>query len=252
MGRRAVTVVWGVLALSGAVHAGDALRVAISEDIPPYVTDAGQAGAEVEIVRGALKGRTLRFVQLPYAELQTAVAQGRADVSVGVQRLGDGIYSVRDVIGFENYAISRRADRLRIDDVDDLAGHRLLTWQGAWRELGPDFARLFGPQGPERARYVEIADQAQQVRRFWEEPGSVAVIDGTIFRWFTRAMGRASGDAVFHAIFPPVTDFAVAFGSRDLRDAFDDGLDALCTGGAYADILRRWDVVLRRSVCDAG
>lgn len=176
--------------------------------------------------------------------------RGRADVAIGVQRLGDGVYSSRDVIGFENYAVSRTADRLRIGSIADLASHRVLAWQGAWRELGPDFARLFGPDGPAHARYVEVADQAEQVRRFWAEPASVAVIDGTIFRWFSKTQGHAGGDAAFHALFPPVTDFAAAFATPDVRDAFDRGLDALCTSGDYAAILRRWDVVLKRSVCD--
>jgi polar amino acid transport system substrate-binding protein len=233
-----------------AAAADDGLRVAISEDIPPYVTEKAGSGAEVEIVRRALPDRTLRFVQMPYVDLQTAVAQGRAAVSVGVQRLGTGVYSARDVIGFENYAVSRTADRLKIDAVADLAGHRILAWGGAWRELGPDFERLFGPDGSARARYVEVADQAKQVRLFWEQTGSVAVIDGTIFRWFSKATRHAPGDATFHALFPPVTGFAVAFKDPTLRDAFDAGLGTLCTSGAYAAILQRWDVVLKRSVCD--
>jgi polar amino acid transport system substrate-binding protein len=229
--------------------AGDVLRVAISEDIPPYVTEKAGGGAEIEILRRALPDRTLRFVQLPYGDLQTAVARGRAEVSVGVQRLGAGVYSARDVIGFENYAISRTADRLRLDAVADLAGHRVLAWEGAWRELGPDFARLFGPDGPERARYVEVADQAKQVRLFWEQTDAIAVIDGTIFRWFSKTMGHAPADATFHAMFPPVTEFAVGFADPAVRDAFDGGLRALCASGEYPAILQRWDVVLERSVC---
>lgn len=247
---RWVAVACALLAGAATAFADDTLRVAISEDIPPYVTEKADGGAEVEIVRRALPERTLRFVQLPYGELQTAVARGRADVSIGVQRLGTGVYSVRDVIGFENYAVSRTADGLRIDGVADLAEHRVLAWEGAWRELGPEFARLFGPDGPAHARYVEVADQARQVRLFWEQRGSVAVIDGTIFRWFSKATGHAPGDAVFHALFPPVTEFAAAFASPTVRDAFDRGLAALCTSGAYAAILGRWDVILKRSVCD--
>jgi polar amino acid transport system substrate-binding protein len=88
------------------------------------------------------------------------------------------------------------------------------------------------------------------VRRFWAEAGSVAVIDGTIFRWFAKAQGHAPADATFHAMFPPVTEFAVAFADPGVRDAFDRGLASLCTTGAYAAILRRWDVRLRGSVCD--
>ncbi len=246
------TVVVALLVLGGLAGAASAepLRVAISEDIPPYVTERATRGAEVDILRRALPDHTLHFVQLPYGELQTAVTRGRADVSVGVQRIGDGIYSARDVIGFENYAVSRTADGLTLATIGDLASHRVLAWQGAWRELGPGFAKLFGPDGPAHGRYVEVADQAEQVRRFWSEAGTVAVIDGTIFRWFSKQLGRAPGDASFHALFPPVTEFAAGFASPDVRDRFDQGLTTLCTSGGYAAILQRWDVVLKRSVCD--
>jgi polar amino acid transport system substrate-binding protein len=243
-------VICGIVSIARLAPAADPLRVAISEDIPPYVTEQATSGAEVELLRRALADHALRFVQLPYGALQTAVARGRADVSVGVQRIGDGVYSARDVIGFENYAVSRTADALTLDAIADLAPHRVLAWQGAWRELGPDFAKLFGPDGPAHARYVEVADQAEQVRRFWAEAGTVAVIDGTIFRWFSKQLGHAPGDAALHALFPPVTEFAVGFGSPDVRDRFDRGLTALCTSGDYAAILRRWDVLLKRSVCD--
>ena len=44
----------------------------------------------------------------------------------------------------------------------------MLTWGNAYLELGGEFEALFSPQSPQRKNYVEVADQKEQVRRFWE------------------------------------------------------------------------------------
>ena len=43
---------------------------------------------------------------------------------------------------------------LILDDVDDLKGHRVLVWQNAYLELGPEFERLYSPGGSRRAREI--------------------------------------------------------------------------------------------------
>lgn len=244
-----------VFSLSAQSTEQKTLTVAISLDIPPYVMNNASSGLEVEIVRQALAEHELLFVQLPYGELQSAVAQQRADISVGVEADEDGGFYSVDFITFANYAISKKADRLTINQVDDLKGHRVLAWQNAWQVLGERYQRLFSPERTTAnnypSGYAEVADQAEQVMLFWQGHSDVIVIDHSIFNHFSQAMGRRLAEISLHGIFPPVTHYKVSFRSAALRDQFNQGWRKLCKNGSYEALLSRYAVKLERTLCDA-
>lgn len=227
------------------------LTTAISLDIPPYVMETASTGLEVDIMRRALADDALAFTQMPYAKLQKAVQKGRADISVAVRQSDDaGVFYSDPFITFENVAVSKKSNGLKINSISDLADHQILTWQGADRELGSAFERLFAPDSPHHASYVEVPNQKDQVHLFWERKGSVAVIDRSIFVYFTKQLGHSMDDVELHWLFPPVTDFRVAFKDPALRDAFNARLAEICRSGEYAALLDRYDVILQKTVCD--
>jgi polar amino acid transport system substrate-binding protein len=226
------------------------ILVAISPDIPPYVMQGAATGLEVEIVARALDGHTLKFTQLPYAELETAVENEKAQISVGVQQHRPDTFYSGEFITFANFAISKKSDGLKIDSVADLAGHKVFAWQDAYLELGPEFKAMFSPDGPERANYEEVADQIDQVRKFWEDDGAVIVIDRAIFDHFSQELGHKTDAAACHALFPPVTNFKVAFRDEKLRDHFNEQLKSMCQSGEYAKLLEKYEVELERTICE--
>jgi polar amino acid transport system substrate-binding protein len=234
----------GALAgVPGLATAAEKLTVSISLDIPPYVIKSASEGLEVDIVRGALSGQQLSFVQMPYADLQTAIQRKKADVSIGVQPTDASVFYSRALIAFVNFAIVKKSDHLKIDSIAALKGHKVLTWQDAYLELGDEFASLFSPGAPYRADDIEVANQEDQVRRFWQGNNLVIVIDRSIFAYFSKEMGHAMSEVDQFALFPPVTDFKAGFANAALRDRFNQGLDDLCRNGGYAKLLDRYDVV---------
>jgi len=107
------------------------LVVAISIDIPPYVMNQTTSGLEIDVLHEALPEYKLRFLQMSYAELQTAIQDDKSDVSAGVHRTDDGgIYS-RGFVSFANYAITKKSATQKIDNIADLQGHVVLTWEDA-------------------------------------------------------------------------------------------------------------------------
>ncbi len=249
------SIVVALLLLTGISNHAQAadkpeLLVAVSLDIPPFVMDNAGTGLEVDIVRQALKGYSLLFIQLPYGELQTAVQQKRADVSLGVQQEDKDIFESTDFITFANFAISKKADGFRIDSVADLRNRRVLTWGNAYLALGPEFEAMFSPQSPQRKNYIEVADQKEQVRRFWEGKELVIVIDHSIFSYFSKKMGHDLDKVSFHAIFPPVTNFKAGFKDDAVRDRFNESLAAMCKSGEYAKLLHEYGVVVKQEVCE--
>jgi len=225
------------------------LRVTISLDIPPYVMNQAGHGLEVDILRQALAGHQLQFSQLPYEQLQTAIPQQKADVSVGVQQDDSGVFYSKDFITFANYAIAKRSDKLDIKSVADLRGHQVLTWENAYRELGKEFEAQYAPQVPERKNYLEVADQTEQVKKFWEGKDNVIVIDYSIFVSLTKKLGYDLKEARFFAIFEPVTNFKAGFKDAALRDQFNQAIDLMCRNGTYDKLMRHYGIVAKQSVC---
>jgi len=226
-----------------------ALTVAISLDIPPYVMNQAGDGLELDIVREALPAYSVHFIQRPYGELQNAVSAGKADASVGVRAADDAVFYSDNFITFANYAISKEADNFTIKRIEDLKDHSVLTWQGAWRVLGDAFISLFGPGGLARDNYMEVADQAEQVRLFWRGRSDVIVIDRSIFNHFSKQQGQSLSEARLHPVFPPVTNYRVAFRNAAVRDQFNQGVRALCDSGRYTALLNRYEVSLEQSIC---
>jgi polar amino acid transport system substrate-binding protein len=140
------------------------LTVAIQVDTPPYVMKKATTGLEVDVIHAALAGDTVRFVQMPYADLQTVIQRHRADAAAAVQDFPEdtGVVYSRDLFTFENAAVTKKSAGLQIQGVADLASHGVLAWEDAYRELGPAFERQYAPGAPGRKHYVEIGDQAEQ------------------------------------------------------------------------------------------
>lgn len=228
------------------------LRVAISVDIAPYVMQNGMSGIEVDIATQALPGYQLIFIQMPYEKLQTAVAEDQADVALGVQKFKDeeGIFYSNDFIDFVNSAITKKSAGLKIENITNLADHKVLAWQDAYLELGPDFKTLFSPDSPQRKNYVEVADQSDQVKQFWEAKADVIVIDRSIFNAISQSTGHKLSEVEYHAIFPETTYFKASFQEPDVRDAFNAGLSKLCQSGDYAKLLKKYKIELPSTICD--
>jgi len=225
------------------------LTVAVSLDIPPYVMSKATRGVEVEILQKALPGYQVSRVQMDYEALESAVSDKKADVAMSVQTEQPGVSYSQEYIGFVNFAISKASDHFLITSVADLKGHTVLTWDNAWTELGDAFKQQYAPESAERANYVEVADQEQQVRQFWEGDGRVIVIDRSIFDYFSLEQGHSVNEAEYHALFPEVTRFKVGFADAAVRDAFDAGLKALCSNGEYGALLQQYEMPATANVC---
>jgi len=224
--------------------------VAVQLDTPPYVLNKATQGIEIELVKKIFEGQNMRFVQMPYEQLETAVPEQKADMAVGVRHIHDGVAYSKDFITFANVAISKKSDGLEIDSVADLDGHPIFAWQDAYDELGDEFAALYSPPARSGRSYVEVGDQREQVRRFWAAPGAVLVIDRSIFGYFNAALGHSADEVAVHDIFAGATNFKVGFKDPNTRDEFDQQLTKLCASGDYARILARYHVELPTTVCE--
>ncbi|UXI03571.1 substrate-binding periplasmic protein [Photobacterium sp. TY1-4] len=243
-------VIVSALSVPDSQAAQDTLKIAIANDMPPYVMDNANNGLEVDVVKQALADYDIQFVQVSYRDLQSAVQQQGVDAAIGVMADDSGVFYSDNLITFANFAISKKADQLTIHTIDDLKKHPVLTWQNAYTELGGAFESLFSPVSEYRSNYREFSNQADQVSQFWKENGQVAVIDRNIFAYFTKALGHPLNEVTYHNLFPAVTHFRAGFKDEAVMKAFNAKLSDMCQSGTYAKLLEQHHVTLARTVCD--
>lgn len=234
-----------LLVCAGAARAAD-LTVAFSIAKPPFVfqTQAGPpapgdqpGGVELDIMAAALAAKGHRFTPtyVTYGELTGEVTSGRADAAATVRPENPALHYSDEFVRFHNFAIMGPGVPAPAA-VADLSARRMVAWQGATKDLGAAFAAV----AAKAPGYAEMGDQKEQVRAFLEGRFDTLIIDGTIFRYWARVMGRKADDFRFHALFGSSTAFTVGFANKDLRDDFNTGLRALKAQGAYDALFRKY------------
>lgn len=222
------------------------LSIGFTYDIPPYIIDNASKGIEIDIVRKALeyKGHIFKPEQFSYSELDFVVTKNGLDGAATVQGKRDGTYYSDNYIAFRNYAFTKKESKLNINNISDLKGRSIVAWQGAYKELGPQFESFFSPNTDHpKTKYREIANQSKQVEMFWNNEADVIVIDEYIMIWFTRHLPKSIGsvdDLVYHIIFGEKTQFRVSFKDKAIRDDFNEGLKFLHSNGIYKKILNKY------------
>ncbi len=221
------------------------LRVGFGQDKPPFVIGRTKTGLEIDIFREALayKGHSMEVRHMPNKRLQIALLSEQSIDAVATVRQvpGDGLFFVDEFIYFDNYAISKVEDNLEINGVSDLIGLRVVTWQNAYRDLGPEFESIFKPSPPEGYKnlYTEHASQEGQNLMFWGDRAEVIVIDKTIFGWYRQQLSDVTDttpEVTFHNIFSGRTYYQAAFKSEELARDFEEGLKYLKVTGRYAQL----------------
>lgn len=223
------------------------LVIAFSYDIPPFVTDNGTSGMEIDIVREALqyKGYSFTTIQCSYKELEVAVIENGIDAAAGVRETEDNTYYSDYFIYFKNFAISKKSTGILLDSIPDLKGRSIITWQNACHDLGPEFESLFSPSVKEDylTKYIEYPNQKKQVEMFWQNQVEVIIIDEYIFKWFTRNLAGkidTSEELVYHDLFPDRTEFQLNFRNKQIRDDFNAGLKHILENGQYQKIVNKY------------
>jgi len=233
-----------ICTMSGASLAkADHLTVAFSFAKPPYVfaekleDTYDTRGIELEIMTKALafKGHSFKPLYTTYERLNGELQSGHVDAAATVRPELDNIFYSKEFVYFHNFAITRK-NALPMKAMGDLVGRSLVAWQGATKDLGPAFAAA----SKQASVYKEIPDQQRQVKLFLKERVNTIIIDGSIFKFWTREMGENPKDFTYNSLFGGKTSFVVGFRSKKLRDDFNAGLAKLHASGEYKDIFRRF------------
>jgi polar amino acid transport system substrate-binding protein len=240
-------VVLSLITITNTCQARE-LRIAISYDIPPYVTDNGTKGLQLEIFQKAMEqsGYSFSFLQAPFKRLELAVSEMDLDGSLSFGNTNtEGTYNSHDLLFLKNYAITKRGSGVTLNSIADLKGQHILAWQRAHKNLGLEFEQMFGPENTAAytSKYHEIPIQKNQVDMFLKGRADVIIIDQHIFKEFLSQLSDDKDiydNFVYHDIFPEINAFKVNFKDKKIRDDFNSGLQLLHDNGTYQSLMEHY------------
>lgn len=211
------------------------LSVAFGNTLAPWIIPASDQGILPAFLRASLSNDyQLSYKYLPYARRIPAWRTGKFDVVSDIfpalmkQEKLTGFYS-GPIYEYENILVSLEEKKLRLLHIDDLSNLSLMAWQGASKNLGPEYARM-ARQNP---YYSEHPNQELQLKMLFARRIDVILLDRRIFNYF-RAKLAGSGSIIdtsqpvrVATIFPEGTKAGFLFKKAEVRDQFLRGFEKL-------------------------
>lgn len=215
------------------------LTIAIRPDVEPYVSGDGTAGLEIEIVKAVFDRTNYKpdFVQLPRMRMiQTFNAKSVEGVLTSNAAL-DGAGCITNwYVQHQNVGITLSERSFEISNLDDVASLSIITFDGATRYLGPDFAM----QAKKSPRYIESSDQNMHVSLLYQGYFDAAIGDEWILKLAQVNQKQNNGTfqpLTIHRILP-TTYYAARFHNSSVCKAFNEGLGLIRQDGTYEQIVR--------------
>jgi len=228
------------------------LTIVFTPDKAPFVSQDGDSGMEVSIVREALAtaGYTVKTHPITDYRLEDVLKLQFIDGVAGVSRLrqypsgtleNNSIFFSDEYIEYQDYAITLTSAHIALESVSDLKGHTVVAFNNARVHLGPDYADIVdsmghAPDGTEM--YIETNRKSTNLM-FWRHRAEILIADRTIFSWYRKELASVvdtSPSVTFHRIFPNHVFRTVVFKDPLVRDDFNRGLRQLCDRGRYYQI----------------
>ncbi|MFY8273301.1 substrate-binding periplasmic protein [Pseudoalteromonas sp. SSDWG2] len=235
-----VVVMLSIFSLSPYAYSKQSISVVIGLDKPPYSINDGDIGFEVELISNIFNrldyevefitapfGRTAKMLELPNVDAVTTAS---------VVNYADSPYISDTYITYQNVAVSLRNRNIKLAQMGDLSEYSIATFQNADTILGPQFAKAVHKGN----KYIEIAEQKNQLSFLEKNKADLLVMDINIFNFFNRSFQL---DVAIHEIFPP-TKYGMLIKDPALKTAFNEQFKAYQTTEEYNDLLKKWGIAL--------
>jgi len=217
------------------------LNIAFHFDRPPYMFGKTSAkGIEVDLVKEIfeLQGYKINIHQMTKATMEKLLQTNpKFDAVASVTDKKDGSFYSDKYSLYEDFVITRKADDIKINSMEDLAKHNFVSWKNAYNDLGETFYKYFNPKdGLYKSKYHDRVSQKEQHKLFFDKKTKVIVVDKLIFKWYKLDFNQKD-EYTFHKILPLATNAGIQFREEKYRDIFNDGLKKIKKSGRYDEIV---------------
>ncbi len=223
------------------VHARE-LKIGVG-NFPPYFSEKGTDGLFNELIKETFnlmpqysitlvpQMSNYRLVQA----LNTGAVDGAANIFTNTEIKGcrsDPIFRFTDV------AVTLKAQNLHIDNLADLKGKRIITYQGARTFLGEGFAQVTGTGMDVYREVPQPIDQAKSLVAGGADVsvGDMYIFLNTIGEWSNPAYRISQFE--IHKLFPDIYS-QMGFLRPEVCGDFNTALRALKKSGKFEQIYLR-------------
>lgn len=217
------------------LQAFELVHIGFGQDKPPYVINE-ESGLEIDLVKAAFATQNTEVVirLFPRKTLYQQVKKRLDGASSLTTKENDGLFYSTPYLVFFNVLVTKTESHIIANNVDDLAGLRISSWQGASHLLGPELQHLIHQNHQIPTTYHEVNAQTQQISMLLTNRADALIIDRNIFRWYWLKLPDTDKfEYNIHQIFPRTSVYQAAFRTEELRDRFNAGLIAIRNNGTY-------------------
>lgn len=212
------------------------LKVVFGVFRPPYVYETKKQGLDYELAKAAFEkaGYSIETMHSPNRRAHQEIEQKKVDAVVGVAKEDkSGFCYSEPLYYYDNVAISKSKDKLKIDSISDLRNVNFLSFGEAHRYLGDEYAELV----KSLKRDTDISNQQTQSKLFWTGKAQVIIADINVFRYYRKSLSPAMNtddEVLIHRIFKAEANpRVVVFRDAKICAEFNQGLQEIKAEGSY-------------------
>jgi len=220
-------LIFSITVLPAITHAKDLLL--LSDDAPPHMIKATQGGIDIDIAREVLQsmGHKVRLGFVPLKRSMKQVANKEADLFLPTffQQDSEELFISAPIISYRPTAFTLKDNNFSIEEIADLSGKMIITFQGATGYFGDEFVKV-----SKNSAYQELPDMSTFPEMLIKKRCDVVVLDYYIFYYFLQEYLKQNPQVPFEhrnirniSLFPAVNAH-VGFNNPQLRDQFNQQL----------------------------
>ncbi|WP_157826787.1 substrate-binding periplasmic protein [Colwellia sp. 12G3] len=228
---------------SASFSQAEKIKIAIGDDLAPWIFGNGQSGILIDLVRDCLKpaNSTLEFIAYPYG--RRLMAYKKMDVDAVID-INTKTISSEQLVGFftgnlyayENFAFSLSENNFSVINITDLEKYSLLSWQGAINHLDGEYADM--ARG--NPNYAETSRQSNQVSMLFRKRVDFIQLDYQIYNYYKTKLIEANEidsklDVTSFALFGKSPN-GLMFRDKELRDICRNELEKIEMKIKYKEI----------------
>ncbi|TDF35732.1 transporter substrate-binding domain-containing protein [Alteromonadaceae bacterium M269] len=211
----------------------------------PFFIPSEDKGLFVEVINTVYRHLPQYDVELIYLSNDRIVQElrlGRIDAGANIMNASgeDAKFFSDPVFQYSDVAISLKKNKIRVDDISDLAHYRVATFQGAKAFFGETFSDVVS-SNPYYAEYHSVPTTMQLLAK---ERVDVIVIDLHMIPYFIDKYLEGelkAEDLYIHRIFPIPTAYTyMGFSTKEMRDGFDSALKKTIESGEYDALYKKY------------
>lgn len=215
------------------------VKVVFSYSTPPYVFKDG-TGIVQTIVKEAMeyKGHKVEPIFVNIGRSFELFKDGYVDATSIIQVTSglEAFYS-EDFMQYHNAVFVLKKRHIKIEKLEDLKDLYSIAFQNAHIYLGEEFEKITKLANK---KYIEIADQKQQVYMLLNGRTDVVIMDRHIFTFYKNLLIQEKKvdeniEVNMIELFPP-TAYKMAFKDENLRNDFNEGMKYLKDTKRYDEI----------------